>query len=149
MSKVQAEATGTLLFRNRSVAEEAAAFEDVLEIAERFSPRIEAVSGPLNSYAQAPSLSVSLLIDRTGTETLFGTAEQYARKLKSELEAAGFPSPTRPASPLSLMRVHGSSSTTSEPSQRRSSIASQWASTPPPFSLKTRSVTVSAYGQST
>jgi protein ImuB len=91
MSKVQAEATGPMLFHNRSIAEETATFEDVLEIAERFSPRIEALSGPLNSYAQAHSLSVSLLIDRTGTETLFGTAEQYARKLKSELEAASFP----------------------------------------------------------
>ena len=91
MSKVQAEATGPLLFRNRSVAEESAAFEDVLEIAERFSPRIEALSGPLNNYAQAHTLSVSLLIDRTGTETLFGTAERYAQKLKSEFEAANFP----------------------------------------------------------
>ena len=91
MSKVQAEATGPLLFRNRSVAEEVAAFENVLETAERFSPRIEALSGPLNGYAQARSLSVSLLIDRTGTEMLFGTAEQYAWKLKSELEAASFP----------------------------------------------------------
>ena len=91
MSKVQAEATGPMLFRNRSIAEETATFEDVLEIAERFSPRIEARSGPLNSYAQAHTLSISLLIDRTGTETLFGTAEQYARRLESELEAAGFP----------------------------------------------------------
>jgi hypothetical protein len=91
MSKVQAEATGPMLFRNRSVAEEAAEFEDVLEIAERFSPRIEALSSPLNSYSQAHTLSVSLLIDRTGTETLFGSAEQYARKLKSDLEAADFP----------------------------------------------------------
>jgi protein ImuB len=91
MSKVQAEATGPILFRNRSIAEETANFEDVLEIAERFSPRIEALSGPLNSYAQTHTLSVSLLIDRTGTETLFGTAEQYARRLKSQLEAAGFP----------------------------------------------------------
>ena len=91
MSKVQAEATGSLIFRNRSIAEETASFDDVLEIAKRFSPRIEALSGPLNSYAQAHSLSVSLLIDRTGTETLFGTAEQYARKLKSEFDAASFP----------------------------------------------------------
>jgi hypothetical protein len=76
MSKVQAEATGPLLFRNRCVAEETAAFENVLEIAERFCPRIEALSRPLNNYAQVHSLSVSVLIDRTGTETLFGTAEQ-------------------------------------------------------------------------
>jgi protein ImuB len=91
MSKVQAEATGSMLFRNRAVSEEVAAFENVLDIAERFSPRIEALTGPLNGYGQARSLSVSLLIDRTGTEMLFGTAEQYARKLKSELEAASFP----------------------------------------------------------
>lgn len=91
MSKVQAEATGPLLFRNRSVVEEVAAFEILLEVAERFSPRTEAISGPLNEYARARSFAVSLLIDRTGTEMLFGTAEQYARKLRSELEAAGFP----------------------------------------------------------
>ena len=92
MSKVQAETTGPLLFRNRSIAEETATFEDVLEIAERFSPRIESLSGPFNSYAHAHTLSISLLIDRTGTETLFGNAEQYARKLKSALGDAGFPS---------------------------------------------------------
>ena len=40
MSKVQAEATGPLIFHNRSIAEETASFADVLEIAERFSPRI-------------------------------------------------------------------------------------------------------------
>lgn len=91
MSKVQAEATGLMLFRNRSVAEEVAAFKNVLEIAEGFSPRIEALSGPLHEYSEARSPSVSLLIDRTGTEMLFGTAEQYARKLKAELNAASFP----------------------------------------------------------
>ena len=91
MSKVQAEATGPLIFHNRSIAEETASFKDVLDIAERFSPRIEALSGPLNSYGQAHSLSVSLLIDRTGTETLFGSAEHYARKLKFEFDAASFP----------------------------------------------------------
>ena len=45
MSKVQAEATGSLIFRNRSIAEETASFEGVLKIAERISPRIEALSG--------------------------------------------------------------------------------------------------------
>ena len=67
-------------FRDR----ESAIFEKVLEIAERFSPRVEALAGPLNGYAHAHILSVSLLIDRTGTETLFGDAEQYARKLKAK-----------------------------------------------------------------
>ena len=91
MSKVQAEATGPVLFRDRSVVEEIAAFHTVLEIAERFSPRMEALAGPLNSYAEVRPLSVSLLVDRTGTQTLFGNPEQFARRLKSELEAASFP----------------------------------------------------------
>jgi protein ImuB len=91
MSKVQAEATGSLLCRNRSIAEETTTFESAVEIAESFSPRIETLSGPLNSYAQADSLAVSLLIDRSGTETLFGSAEQYAGKMKSQFEAASIP----------------------------------------------------------
>ena len=91
MSKVQAEATGPLLCRNRSIAEETTTFQTAVEIAEKFSPRIETLAGPLNSYAQAKSLAVSLLIDRSGTETLFGTAEQYARNMKSQFEAASIP----------------------------------------------------------
>jgi protein ImuB len=91
ISKVQAEATGPLLFRNRCIEEEAAAFQVALEVAERFSPRIQALAEPSNQYAQAHTLSVSLLLDRTGTETLFGSAEQYAQKLKAELSVANFP----------------------------------------------------------
>lgn len=111
MSRVQAEATGPLLFRNRCVKEETAAFQVALEIAERFSPRIQALAGPSNQYAQAHTLSVSLLMDRTGTETLFGNAEQYAQKLKAELGAASFPCsvatcPNAEAS-LLLARSHG------------------------------------------
>ena len=91
ISKVQAEATGPLLFRNRCIEEETAAFQVALEVAERFSPRIQALAAPSNQYAQAHTLSVSLLLDRTGTETLFGSAEQYAQKLKAELGVANFP----------------------------------------------------------
>jgi protein ImuB len=91
ISKVQAEATGPLLFRNRCIEEETAAFQVALEVAERFSPRIQALAEPSNQYAQAHKLSVSLLLDRTGTETLFGSAEQYAQRLKAELGVANFP----------------------------------------------------------
>ncbi len=91
MSKVQAEATGPLLCRNRSVVEETTTFECAVKIAERFSPRIETLAGPLNSYAKANSLAVSFLIDRTGTDTLFGTAAQYATKMKLQFEAASLP----------------------------------------------------------
>ncbi len=91
MSKVQAEATGPLLCRNRCIAEETKTFEDVVEIAERFSPRIEVLAGPHNHYAHGQALAVSLLIDRSGTETLFGSAQQYAQRIMLQLEAASIP----------------------------------------------------------
>lgn len=91
MSKVQAEAGGTAHFRSRQVEEEKAAYALAVEIAARFSPRVEAIATPLNTYAEAHRLAVVLLIDSSGTSTLFGTAESYARKLYRELRAAGFP----------------------------------------------------------
>ena len=91
MSKVQAEAGGTAQFRLRQVEEEKTAFALAVEIAERFSPRVEAIASPLNAYADAHRLAVLLLLDSSGTGTLFGSAESYARKLYQELRAAGFP----------------------------------------------------------
>lgn len=91
MSKVQAEAGSTAHLRSRQLEEEKAAFALVVEIAERFSPRVEAVASPLNAYAEAHRLAVVLLIDSSGTGTLFGSVESYARALYRELRAAGFP----------------------------------------------------------
>jgi len=91
MSKVQAEAGSTALFRSREIEEEKAAYLEAVEIAERFSPRVEAIASPLNAYAEAHRLAVVLLIDSSGTGTLFGSAENYARKLYDELRASGFP----------------------------------------------------------
>jgi protein ImuB len=115
ISKVQAEATGSILFRDRCIEEETAAFQVALEVAERFSPRIEALAGPSNQYAQAHTLSVSLLLDRTGTETLFGNAEQYGKKLKAALEAASFPCSvaTCPNAEASLLLARSHSGVTS------------------------------------
>ena len=91
MSKVQAEAGCTAVFRSRQMDEEKAAFALAVEVAERFSPRIEALASPFNAYAEAHRFAVVLLIDSSGTGTLFGSAENYARKLFQELRSAGFP----------------------------------------------------------
>lgn len=63
MSKVQTETSGMVSFRTRDIAEEQAAFGSVLEIAERFSPRVEAIASPEDGYADDRMMSVRLLID--------------------------------------------------------------------------------------
>lgn len=91
MSKVQAEASGAVVLRPRQVEEEKAAFSFLVEVLERFSPRVEAIASPWNGYAEAHRLAAVLLLDSSGTGTLFGTAESYAQRLYRELRAAGFP----------------------------------------------------------
>ncbi len=91
MSKVQAEAGSTVFFRSRQIEEEKAAYALAVEIAERFSPHVEAIASPLNKYAEAHRPGVVLLLDSSGTGTLFGSAESYAERLYREFRAAGFP----------------------------------------------------------
>ena len=90
MSKVQAEAACAAHFRSRELEEELRAFNKVLELANGFSPRVQAVSSPENDYAGQDRLAVALLIDRAGTGSLFGTAQAYAQRLHAELLFAGF-----------------------------------------------------------
>ncbi len=85
MSKVQAEASGTILFQPRSAEQEQQAFTHLLDLTERFTPRTEAIAAPANAYAGARTLAASLLLDSTGTETLFGPPERYARALHQTL----------------------------------------------------------------
>lgn len=91
MSKVQAQAGSTAHFRSREITEEKAAFSFLLDLVERFSPRVQSIASPANGYAEAQRLAVVLLIDSSGTGTLFGSAESYAQKLHRELQSAGFP----------------------------------------------------------
>lgn len=91
MSRVQAETGSSAVFRSRLADEEEAAFTLLLEIAERFTPRVEALATPRNSYAKAHLPAVVLLLDSSGIATLFGTLELYARRLHAELRSAGFP----------------------------------------------------------
>lgn len=90
MSKVQAEASGLTLFHDRSLRDEEIAFQVACEVMERFSPRIQVVAGPLNNYANEQTLSVLVVLDQTGTDRLFGSAEHYGQKLHGELKSAGF-----------------------------------------------------------
>ena len=90
MSKVQAEAGGASVFRSRQIEGEKVAFAFAVEVTERFSPRVETIASPLNGYAAAHRPAVLLLIDGSGTRTLFGSAERYAQRLYRELRAAGF-----------------------------------------------------------
>lgn len=91
ISKVQAETSCMAHFRSRQIEEESAAYSSLVEVAECFSPRVQALASPLNQYAEANRLAVLLLIDSSGTGTLFGTAESYARRLYQGLRAADFP----------------------------------------------------------
>jgi protein ImuB len=90
MSRVQAEAAGKLLAHKRSLAEEEAAFCALLEMAGRYSPRVEAVRGPGNAYGGARRLGALALLDQSGTRGLFGAPEQYARSLREAMAVVGF-----------------------------------------------------------
>lgn len=91
MSKAQAETACAARLRTRDEKEERAAFQVLLEATARFSPRVQAIAAPINQYAAQDRLAASLLIDRSGTGTLFGTAQSYAQRLRDELAALGLP----------------------------------------------------------
>jgi protein ImuB len=90
MGKAQAETMCATVFRARQIAEEELAFAGAMEIAERFSPRVQALASPANAYGGTNSLAASLLVDASGTQTLFGDLKSYANKLQHELAASGF-----------------------------------------------------------
>ena len=91
MSKVQAEAACQVVFYSRQIEEEKAAFALAFDVTERFSPRVEAIASPSNDYGGAHRPAVVLLIDSSGTGTLFGSVESYAQRLYRKLWGAGFP----------------------------------------------------------
>ena len=91
MSKVQADTSGQVLFHLRSVPEEKAALEIVFEAVERFSPRVQIIASPLNRYADGKQLAAVLLVDQSGTETLFGDGRSYAERIRKALHELQFP----------------------------------------------------------
>lgn len=95
MSRVQAEAFCAAAcaegLRARDMREEERVFRALCKVAERFSPRVEAVGSPANGYAAAAEVrGALLLLDRSGMDSLFGSAEIYAERLHAELAGAGF-----------------------------------------------------------
>jgi protein ImuB len=97
MSKVQADTSGQIAFHPRSLSEEQAAFDLVFTAAERFTPRVQVIASPINGYAQAKQLAAILLLDRSGTERLFGSPRDYATRLRQALRALDFPANTASA----------------------------------------------------
>lgn len=110
MSKVQAETACRAHFHSRDENEERSVFHTVLKAAGCFSPRVQTIAAPTNQYGGKDRLDVSLLIDRSGTGTLFGTAQSYAQRLHDELAAIGFPAgvATAPNADASLMLARSS-----------------------------------------
>ena len=92
MSKVQAEAACAACFRSLKPSEEARAYEEILALVDQFSPRVQAISSPANQYAGQDRLAVALLMDCSGTGSLFGTARDFAQRLHRALAEAGFES---------------------------------------------------------
>lgn len=86
MSRAQAEADSSAAFRRRDLAEEVTAFDRLLNVVERFTPRTECVASPGNAYGESNRPAVLLLLDSDGIGTLFGTAQQYAQSLHRALK---------------------------------------------------------------
>jgi protein ImuB len=91
MSKVQAETSGQILFHLRALPEEKAALEVLFEAVEHFSPRVQIIASPVNGYANGKQLAAVLLVDQSGTETLFGDARSYAEAMRKALQELEFP----------------------------------------------------------
>ncbi len=91
MSKVQAEAGCTAVFRARQIDEEKAAFATCRRSRGALFSKDRSPCLPVQHIRGSPPLAVVLLIDSSGTGTLFGSAESYARRLYQELRSAGFP----------------------------------------------------------
>lgn len=90
MSRAQAETICPVLFQMRQIDQEQVAFAAALEIAERFSPRVESVASPANSYGGGTQFAAALMLDSHGTGTLFGPIESYVQKLRTRFAAGGF-----------------------------------------------------------
>lgn len=90
MTKAQAETTCLAYFRARDPKQELRAFEGILQAVDKFTPRVEPVASPKNGYAGQHRLAVELLLDSSGTSSLFGTPKGYARNLRDALLLHGF-----------------------------------------------------------
>ena len=84
MSRVQAESFPVAVLR-RDRQQEELSFAELISCAQQFSPRIETIASP-----QEESCGATLVLDITGSERLFGTAQQIATTLWHSIRDAGY-----------------------------------------------------------
>ena len=85
MTKVQAEAFQGIIWRWRSLSQEAAAYAALLDCAWTISPRIEDGSNP-----ERQDFCDTAVLDIAGCEKLFGSAEKIAQDLRRVASDLGF-----------------------------------------------------------
>ena len=88
MTKLQAEACPGVRLRRRSLAEEAAARDALLDCAHAFSPRVEDKNQQL-SNSDKPSAGDTIIVDIDGLDRLFGPPAMIARELSARVSKMG------------------------------------------------------------
>jgi nucleotidyltransferase/DNA polymerase involved in DNA repair len=119
MTRVEVESFSAVTILPRSLAEEAAAADIVLEAAAHFTPRTEPVPSATPNW--------ECLLDVTGTERLLGTPAVLGRSILDHLLALGFTAHValcgNPDAALSLARAGKLSVTTVTPNKLRDALS--------------------------
>src|SRR5690348_16096340 len=85
MTKLQAEACPGAHLRRRSLAEEAAARDALLDCAHAFSPRVENTNQQLLSSDGKAKPGDTIILDIAGLNRLFGPSEMIAHELSTRV----------------------------------------------------------------
>ncbi len=89
MTKLQAEACPNVYLRRRSLAEEAAARDALLDCAHAFSPRVEDTNQQLSNSDDQPRPGDTIILDIDGLDRLFGPPGLIARELSARVSKMG------------------------------------------------------------
>jgi len=89
MTKLQAEVCPNIRLSHRSIAQEEAAYNALLDCTYAFSPRIEATSRRSTNLENKSKSSDTAILDITGLERLFGTPAKIARRINSHVSTMG------------------------------------------------------------
>lgn len=89
MTKLQAEACPGVHLRRRSLAQEIAAHDALLDCAHAFSPRVEDTNRRSQNSAIQEKPADTVILDVAGLDRLFGPAAKIARSLDSRVSRMG------------------------------------------------------------
>jgi len=89
MTKLQAEACPGMRLRRRSLVEEAAARDALLDCAHAFSPRVEDTNQQIPSSDGKPRPGNTIILDIDGLDRLFGSPAMIARELSARISKMG------------------------------------------------------------